>query len=80
MSEDFEPRVADANLDLLNDGPGSDDLTPAQLQAVVHDGPRLLVLGVAGSGKTRTLRARFQRLVSDGLEPERIAVLAPSAL
>jgi DNA helicase-2/ATP-dependent DNA helicase PcrA len=38
-----------------------------------------VVLGAAGTGKTRVISARFRWLVSQGLGPERIAVLAPSA-
>jgi DNA helicase II / ATP-dependent DNA helicase PcrA len=79
VTEELEARVAAANLDLLNDGAGLTDLTPAQRAAVVHERPRLLVLGVAGSGKTRVLRARFQWLISSGVAPERLAVLVPSA-
>jgi DNA helicase-2/ATP-dependent DNA helicase PcrA len=36
------------------------------------------VLGAAGTGKTRTLEARFRWLVEKGCAPERIALLAPS--
>ncbi|HEX5194012.1 MAG TPA: ATP-dependent DNA helicase [Solirubrobacteraceae bacterium] len=79
MSEDRASRVAAENLDLFNDGTGSDDLTPAQRTAAVHECPRMLLLGVAGAGKTRTLQARFQWLLHGGVAPERIAVLAPTA-
>ena len=56
-----------------------DDLTDAQRAAVTHDGPLLIVRGVAGSGKTRVIEARFRRLVAEGAEPERIGVLVPTA-
>jgi DNA helicase II / ATP-dependent DNA helicase PcrA len=56
-----------------------DDLLPAQREAVMHrDGP-LVILGGAGTGKTRVIAARFCRLVAEGCRPERIVVLAPSA-
>src|SRR4051812_39576705 len=54
-------------------------LTDAQREAAVHaDGP-LLLLGGAGTGKTRALIARFGWLVEQGVAPERIALLASSA-
>jgi len=78
VTEEPQARVAAANLDLLTDGAGYDDLTPAQRGAAVHECPRLLLLGPAGAGKTRALQARFQWLISQGVEPERIAVLTPT--
>ncbi len=56
-----------------------DALTDAQRSAATHDGPLLIIRGVAGSGKTRVIEARFRRLVAEGVEPERIGVLVPSA-
>ena len=53
-------------------------LLPAQREAVTHPGPKLLVLGAAGTGKTRALEARFRWLVEQGSAPERIALVAPS--
>ena len=54
-------------------------LTDAQREVAVHaDGP-LLLLGGAGTGKTRALIARFGWLVEEGVAPERIALLASSA-
>ncbi len=54
------------------------DLLPAQRRAVTSDGHPLVVLGAAGTGKTRVLAERFRWLVDQGLRPERIAVLAAS--
>ena len=68
-------------LDLLSHGAASDrpldDLTAAQRAAATHATP-LLVLGAAGTGKTRIVEARFRWLVGEGCDPERIAVLVPS--
>src|SRR5437763_9086099 len=47
--------------------------------AVVHRGGPLLVLGVAGSGKTQLVQERFCHLVGDGERPERILIVAPTA-
>ncbi len=69
-------------MDLFSDGAGSDrpldGLTPAQRAAVTHTQRRLIVVGRAGSGKTRVIEARFRWLVRNGCEPERIAVLVPN--
>jgi DNA helicase-2/ATP-dependent DNA helicase PcrA len=46
---------------------------------VDHPAAPLLVLGGAGTGKTRVLVERFARFVDEGLDPARIAVLAPTA-
>ncbi len=51
------------------------DLTDAQREAVLHRGGPLLVVAGAGTGKTRTLVARFAGLVEEGIAPERILVL-----
>ncbi len=50
---------------------------PAQL--VRHSGSPMLVLGSAGSGKTRLILDRFLWLVEQGTLPERIVLLLPSA-
>jgi DNA helicase-2/ATP-dependent DNA helicase PcrA len=57
----------------------TDGLLEAQRQAVTHRGGPLLVLGAAGTGKTRVIEARFCWLVEQGCEPESIIVLTPSA-
>jgi len=52
-----------------------DGLNEAQLEAVLHDGPPLLVVAGAGTGKTRTLVARLARLLEQGAAPERTLLL-----
>ncbi|MDQ6916107.1 MAG: ATP-dependent helicase, partial [Actinomycetota bacterium] len=56
-----------------------DDLTDAQREAVTHTPGRLLVVAGAGTGKTRTLVARFAWLVEQGTSPDGILVLTFSA-
>ncbi|MFN8132003.1 MAG: ATP-dependent DNA helicase [Solirubrobacteraceae bacterium] len=56
-----------------------DGLTSAQHEAVTHAGDRLLVLGGAGSGKTRVLVARFVWLVQQGTAPDAIVLLTSGA-
>jgi DNA helicase-2/ATP-dependent DNA helicase PcrA len=51
-------------------------LTPAQHEAVTHPGGPLLVIGGAGTGKTRTLVERFAWLAEEHSAPEAILVLA----
>jgi DNA helicase II / ATP-dependent DNA helicase PcrA len=55
-----------------------DELLPVQRDAVTFGGDGLLVLGAAGTGKTRVLAERFRWLVEAGARPERLAVMAPS--
>src|SRR4051794_6798988 len=55
-----------------------EDLLPAQRQAVTFTGGSLVVLGAAGTGKTRVIAERFRWLVDQGYRPERIALIAPS--
>jgi DNA helicase-2/ATP-dependent DNA helicase PcrA len=50
-----------------------------QRDAVTHREGRLVVLGGAGTGKTRVIEERFGWLVSEGHEPGRIALVCPSA-
>jgi superfamily I DNA/RNA helicase/RecB family exonuclease len=58
--------------------PALDGLSPAQRAAASHAGGPLLIVGGAGSGKTRTLAARFAWLVEQGEAPEAILALALS--
>jgi DNA helicase-2/ATP-dependent DNA helicase PcrA len=58
--------------------PALEGLTAAQRAAAVHDERRLIVLGGAGTGKTRVIEARFRFLVENGCMPERIGVLVPT--
>jgi DNA helicase-2/ATP-dependent DNA helicase PcrA len=55
-----------------------DGLSPEQRAAAAHAGGPLLIVGGAGSGKTRTLLARFAWLVEQGEAPEAILLLARS--
>ncbi|HET6447669.1 MAG TPA: ATP-dependent DNA helicase [Conexibacter sp.] len=55
-----------------------DGLSPAQRAAATHVGGPLLIVGGAGSGKTRTLAARFGWLVEQGEAPEGLLALARS--
>jgi superfamily I DNA/RNA helicase len=50
----------------------------AQTQVLQHPGGALLVVGAAGTGKTAVLRERFARLIEDGAEPERVALVVGS--
>jgi superfamily I DNA/RNA helicase len=51
---------------------------PSQTQVLEHPGGSLLVVGGAGTGKTAVLRERFARLIEDGAEPERVALVVGS--
>jgi len=53
-------------------------LTPAQLAVATHRGGPLLVLGAAGTGKTRTLVHRHAWLAAEGVAPEQVLVLTGS--
>jgi DNA helicase II / ATP-dependent DNA helicase PcrA len=55
-----------------------DPLLPVQREAVTCDREPLVVLGAAGTGKTRTIEARFLRLVEGGCRPERLLLLTAS--
>ena len=57
----------------------SEGLLPDWRDVVSYPGRRLLVKGVAGSGKTGLIAERFKWLVAQGLRPERMVLLAPSA-
>src|SRR3989442_15729486 len=54
------------------DGPG--DLNQMQYLAATAPGPLLVVAG-AGSGKTKTIVARVERMLAEGADPKRILVL-----
>jgi DNA helicase-2/ATP-dependent DNA helicase PcrA len=56
-----------------------DGLLAGQREAATHVDSRLVVLGAAGTGKTRMIEARFRWLVGQGCEPERIGILVPSS-
>ena len=62
----------------------SDDVTDTALTAhdpaalIAHTGSPLLVLGAAGSGKTRLILDRYRWLVDQGTMPDRIVLLTPS--
>jgi DNA helicase-2/ATP-dependent DNA helicase PcrA len=58
---------------LLADAPTAD-----WAQAVSYDAGPLVVLGIAGSGKTSLLLERFEWLVKRGSMPDRIALLTPT--
>ena len=55
-----------------------DPLLPVQRDAVTCDREPLLVLGAAGTGKTRTLEGRFLWFVEQGCRPEQVLLLTPS--
>ena len=63
---------------LADVAPALDGLLPAQREAVTHRGGPLLVLGAAGTGKSRVIEARFRWLVEQGCAPARLAVVTPS--
>jgi len=50
-------------------------LSPQQQDAVQHTGSPALVVAGAGSGKTRTLTAKFAHLVESGMPPEQILAI-----
>ncbi len=56
----------------------SQELLPAQRLAVTYPGKRLVVRGMAGTGKTTVVEARFAWLVGEGHAPERLAVVVPT--
>src|SRR4051794_6603220 len=58
--------------------PAAAALSATQLDAVTQPGGPLLILGGAGTGKTRTLRERFGWLVSEGTPPDAILALTVS--
>ena len=51
------------------------ELSDQQRAAVEHHGSPALVVAGAGSGKTRTLTAKFSHLITSGFEPEKILAI-----
>jgi len=51
---------------------------PEQQRVLDHDRSPLLVTGGAGTGKTAVLREHFARLIEDGADPERVALVVAS--
>jgi len=51
------------------------DFTKDQEKAIESTASKLLIMSVAGSGKTTTLVERVRRLISKGVKPERILVM-----
>jgi DNA helicase II / ATP-dependent DNA helicase PcrA len=58
--------------------PVADGLSEAQLTAVAHPASPLLVLGGAGTGKSRVLCERFTHLVESGTSPGAVLSIALS--
>jgi DNA helicase II / ATP-dependent DNA helicase PcrA len=56
-----------------------DGVSQAQREAITHSAGPLVVVGAPGTGKTMCLEQRFHWLVERGCEPQRIAVVCPSA-
>ncbi len=84
MSESHERSQRNAEPELLFSAAGAerllDGLTADQRAAVTHRGPRrLVVLGAAGTGKTRVIETRFRWLIEQGCAPERVCLVVPSA-
>ncbi len=82
MSQENARGSSPEGLDLLTDGAGSDrpldGLAAIQRDAATHSDARVVVLGAAGTGKTRVVEARFRWLVAEGCDPERIGLLVPT--
>jgi DNA helicase-2/ATP-dependent DNA helicase PcrA len=83
VSEERERSELTGKIDLLLDDAGSerllDGLSVDQREAVTHRGRRLIVRGVAGSGKTRVIETRFRWLIQQGCAPERVGLLVPTS-
>lgn len=52
-----------------------EDRTPPQAEAILTDHARVLVLAGPGSGKTDTVAARVERLISSGVDPSSVVAL-----
>jgi DNA helicase II / ATP-dependent DNA helicase PcrA len=69
-------------LSLLADGAAADrpldGLLVSQRDAATHADARVVILGAAGTGKTRVIEARFRWLVAQGCDPESIGLLVPT--
>ncbi|MHB1835890.1 MAG: UvrD-helicase domain-containing protein, partial [Solirubrobacteraceae bacterium] len=83
MSDQTAGPGADPELHLLSGAAAADrpldGLEAIQRDAATHSVERLVVLGAAGTGKTRVVEARFRWLVATGAAAERIALVVPSA-
>ena len=83
MSQDNARGRSSEALSLLADGAASDrpldGLSSSQREAATHSEAHLVLRGAAGTGKTRTVEARFCWLVAEGCDPERIGLLVPTA-
>src|SRR5436305_1459071 len=56
----------------------AEGVTEPQLEAIAHRGGPALVIGGAGTGKTRTLCERFASLVREGTGPDAVLLLTRS--
>ena len=84
MSVEHESSERTLHLDLLSRDAGAqrmlDGLSDDQCAAVTDSsGRRLVVVGAAGTGKTRVIEARFRWLIEQGSAPERLCLLLPTA-
>lgn len=52
------------------------DLNDSQRRAATFEGKHLLVLAGAGTGKTKTIVARAEYLLNNGVEPNKIAIVS----
>lgn len=53
-----------------------ENLNEYQIKAAEYDGKHLLVLAGAGTGKTKTIIARAEYLLNNGIQPNKIAILS----
>src|SRR5690242_21265469 len=65
-----------ASREALNADQWLGELNPEQRIAATHPGGPLLILAGAGTGKTTTLCSRVAWLVTEGVAPERMLLLA----